>query len=682
LANPAFGERWARNWMDLVRYAESYGHEFDYTIPHAYQYRDYLIRAFNSDVPYDQLIQEHIAGDLLPAPRLNPESKFNESAIGTGFWHFGEAKHGAVDSLGEQAGTIDNQIDVFTKSFLGMTVACARCHDHKFDAIPTSDYYSLAGFLKSSRREEIMLDPDKKIERGHHQASQLLSAARVHHQDLVSALQDSDVAHLKKYLAATVELGSAIERENAALNGQKNNRQKNKRPAKPLSLDAIRKNPACHQSATRNELDKDVLARLVMAAFETGTDKPNHPLFAIRKIIQSQAADQPLPAFNFDSLKNEQNQKTFLDHSALFEDFNAPLSPAWQSSGFAFSMPAANDRIVGGRSIFQSSGTVSSGEVGDAYFGVLRSPPFNITHDRIHYRIRGKNVSVRLVVNGYYMNQFNGLLYKDCIKSIPDSEQFTWVTQAGDIRNHKGSRAHLEIVDHGRGFVEIDEIRFSNDGRPPQASPLFDFANDSPADVSRVAKMFAHKLSELNEPDSESSLMLARWLVRRKLTAILNHEPDQAIRSFDKALHAIGQHDPTVPAPMMALGSVDGPTEPSTIYIRGNHKNQGKDAPRRFLSAIDDQLLNPANSSGRLQLANKITAGDNPLTSRVAVNRLWQHLFGRGIVASVDNFGVLGAAPTHPELLDHLAKQFQNDNWSIKQTLKNDWPKRTASPSK
>lgn len=670
LSSPAFGERWARHWMDLVRYAETYGHEFDYPIPHAHQYRDYLIRAFNSDVPYDQLIQEHIAGDLLRTPRLNSNSKFNESAIGTGFWHFSEAKHGAVDSLGEQAGTIDNQIDVFTKSFLGMTVACARCHDHKFDAIPTSDYYSLVGFLKSSRREKLMLDPDHKIARSHKQASELLSDASAHQPTFISALKDSDVGHIEKYLAATVAVGSAIQQQNNAPAKRKNDDQKNKPPVKPFAIESIQKHPALRQTASQEELDEAVLARLVSAAFEKGTNRPEHPLFAIRQIIESRAADRPSPVIAFDSSKNKKSLSSFLNRSELFEDFNSPLSPSWQASGFAFSTPISDFRLVGSQSIFQSPGTMSSGSVGDAYFGVLRSPSFEIKHDRIHYRVRGKNVSVRLVVNGYYMDQFNGLLYKDCIKSIPDSNQFTWVTQTGDIKNHKGSRAHLEIIDHGRGFVEIDEIRFSNDGRPPQTAPFFDFAKDTQIDVGQIAKKFAHKLSTLDDPDPENGLMLASWLVQRQLIPILNRDSYQTLGSFENALHAIRKHDETVPPPMMALGSVDGPGETSKIYIRGNHKNQGNEAPRRFLSAIDDQLLNPANGSGRLQLANKITAKDNPLTSRVAVNRIWHHLFGRGIVASVDNFGVLGKAPTHPELLDYLARQFQDDNWSIKQTLK------------
>ena len=163
LASPHYGERWARHWLDLVRYAETSGHEFDYDIPDAWRYRDYVIRAFNADVPYDRFVVEHLAGDLLPEPRRHPESGTNESVLGTGFFFLGEGTHSPVDLRDEEAGRIDGQIDVLGKAILGLTLACARCHDHKFDAISTRDYYALSGFLKSSRLQHAFLDPPDRI---------------------------------------------------------------------------------------------------------------------------------------------------------------------------------------------------------------------------------------------------------------------------------------------------------------------------------------------------------------------------------------------------------------------------------------------------------------------------------------------------------------------------------------
>ena len=159
LISPHYGERWARHWLDLVRYAETSGHEFDYAIPDAWRYRDYVVRAFNADVPYDQFVVEHLAGDLLPEPRRNPTDGANESILATGFYFLGEGTHSPVDLREEEAGRIDGQIDVLGKAFLGLTIACARCHDHKFDAITTKDYYALSGYLKSSRLQHASLDP-------------------------------------------------------------------------------------------------------------------------------------------------------------------------------------------------------------------------------------------------------------------------------------------------------------------------------------------------------------------------------------------------------------------------------------------------------------------------------------------------------------------------------------------
>ncbi len=155
LASPHYGERWARHWMDLVRYAESRGHESDFGIANAWRYRDYLVRAFNGDVPYNDFVAEHLAGDLLASPRLDPETKANESILGTGWPFLGEEVHSPVDIRQDECDRTDNKIDVLSKTFLGLTVACARCHDHMFDAIYQKDYYALSGFVASSSYRQV-----------------------------------------------------------------------------------------------------------------------------------------------------------------------------------------------------------------------------------------------------------------------------------------------------------------------------------------------------------------------------------------------------------------------------------------------------------------------------------------------------------------------------------------------
>ncbi len=147
LASPHYGERWARHWMDVVRYADSKGHEYDFAIPGAWRFRDWLVRSFNQDVPLPQFIREHIAGDLVEPSRRHPVTGDNDSLPGTIFWNLGESATSPVDLPNDEGDRLDNQLDVFGKAFLGLTIGCARCHDHKFDPIPQRDYYSLFGIL-------------------------------------------------------------------------------------------------------------------------------------------------------------------------------------------------------------------------------------------------------------------------------------------------------------------------------------------------------------------------------------------------------------------------------------------------------------------------------------------------------------------------------------------------------
>jgi cytochrome c553 len=158
LASPHYGERWARHWLDLVRFSETNGHEFDNEKNDAWRYRDYLTRAFNQDLHYNQLLREHIAGDLLKPSRISLDGSFHESPIATNFFWFGEVLNSATDSGKTRADRVDNQIDVFSKAVLGLTVSCARCHDHKFDPIPTKDYYALAGIMHNTYLREAVID--------------------------------------------------------------------------------------------------------------------------------------------------------------------------------------------------------------------------------------------------------------------------------------------------------------------------------------------------------------------------------------------------------------------------------------------------------------------------------------------------------------------------------------------
>jgi cytochrome c553 len=147
LASPSFGERWGRHWLDVARYGESTGSARNLPYPHAWRYRDYVIDAFNKDKPYDQFLREQIAGDLLPATTSQERI---EHLVATGFLALGVKDVNQRFKMRFVMDNIDEQIDTVTRATLALTASCARCHDHKFDPIPTTDYYALAGIFQST----------------------------------------------------------------------------------------------------------------------------------------------------------------------------------------------------------------------------------------------------------------------------------------------------------------------------------------------------------------------------------------------------------------------------------------------------------------------------------------------------------------------------------------------------
>ncbi|MAS92364.1 MAG: hypothetical protein CMO55_04140 [Verrucomicrobiales bacterium] len=501
LASPHFGEKWARHWMDLVRYADTYGHEFDYPIPHAHEYRDYLIRAYNQDVPYDLFIKEHIAGDLLDTPRRNSEKHFAESPIGTGFWFFHEATHAPTDVLANEADIMDNQIDVFGKSFLGLTVSCARCHDHKFDAISTADYYAMTAYLQSSARQEVLLDEN-----------------------------------------------------------------------------GIRAKAKSNQEKIKKEADQNLTGLLP-------------------------AASSPIES-----------------ETALYEDFRSGEIPAgWSTTGLAFTGTGEKAGIRFDKDDpISVPGTIDSGVYGRKRIGTLRSPTFEITGDRIHILLKANKGTVKLVIDNYQMNSFHQLLFRGSyMKQIETEGGFKWITMTGNLDKYIGHKAYLEFRDDSDGSMTIDQIRFSNGGNAP---PLPAERNETPS-----LQLSEETLTSITEGEK----LTQNWPPLRR-----------------------------------ALAMGKGTPENAHVYIRGSHRSLGDEVPRRFLEALGGE------EGDRLNLANQVASSANPLTARVMVNRIWHHLFGRGIVPTVDDFGPMGQPASHPELLDWLASDFVENGWSVKQQIR------------
>ncbi len=634
LASPRYGERWGRHWLDLVRFAETSGHEFDFEIPHAYEYRDYVIRAFNADVPYDQLVREHLAGDLLPQPRRHPQEGFNESVMGTGFWFLGESKHSPVDVRQDGADRRDNMIDVFSKTFLGLTVACARCHDHKFDAITQKDYYCLVSYLQSSRFDRAFLDAPERIDLPARKMRDLRNEA-----NKLAALQ-----------AATV-LSERLDKLAASLTDRD-----------AADYAAFRKALAAVDAKQTNQLFG--LWRALTDG--DGFDKPE--VFAARRKAL------------LERMKPPTIQPT------LFADFHRDGYKDWFTTGAAFGDgPSTSfdavlqpDQPVPVKSLI-GSGIAHSGLVSNKLQGSLRSRTFKIDKKYIYYRVAGRGTKINLIIDGF--EQIRDPIYGGLTFGIGHGDAFVWHRQ--DVSMWVGLKAYVEVLDDGDGFAALDRIVFSDGGAPPDApnAILLDLLQDpTVTDANALARKFQTALKNLvvewrdgkldATQDAESRLAIINALLSSgPLTALPSAAADKPVIDRTKLADLLQQiHDleAKLPAPRRALAMADGDGDNDYVYIRGLHQNHGPEAPRRFLEALAgaDQPA-PKKGSGRLELADRLLAESNPLPARVMVNRLYAHHFGEGIVRSPDNFGLLGQTPTHPELLDWLAREFRRD-WSIK----------------
>jgi len=641
LASPRYGERWGRHWLDLVRFAETAGHEFDYDLPGAYRYRDYVIRAFNADVPFDEFLTEHVAGDLIETPRRDPADGSNESIRGTAFFAFGDGTHSPVDVREEELRRVDNQIDVLSKAFLGLTVACARCHDHKFDPISTKDYYALAGYLRSSRFQLAFLDPPGRIDAKVAELASLKAALK----PLLADPRGATDPEVAAYLLATRE----------CLRDPK---------ADPSVV------------AKARGLVGATLARWVAAVRDRAAHLPGHPLFAWASL-----AGRDGVAWTARLAELRRGLTPHVDESTLFEDFGKGSYERWSATGQAFGAGTSragdfrlNDRGVG----VVPPGVAHSGLVADRLAGVLRSRTFTLPKHSIRYRAAGRRGRIRLVVDGF--QKIRDPIYGPLTLPVDHGDEPRWYVQ--DVSMWAGRRAYIELVDGAAvdyttaqafilpadGYLAVDEIRLADSADPSRASTrLAAELLDGVDGVEALARRYGTVLGEAaaawrsGRPGAEDSDRAAALVYFAGRGLIRLGDPPAGLLAQYRTLEA------SLPAPAFAPALIDGTGEDEHVLTRGNAKTPGDVVPRRFLEALGgaDQPA-PVAGSGRLDLARRMADPANPLTARVLVNRLWKHHFGEGIVKSVDDFGVMGQAPSNPRLLDYLAARFVADGWSIK----------------
>jgi len=647
LASPHFGERWARHWLDVVRFSETHGNEWNYEVHHAWRYRDYLIRAFNDDVPYDQIVREHIAGDLLSRPRWNEQEKFNESLIGTGFYRFGEVNHDDCISLRSIGYDLaDNQIDTLTKAFQATTVACARCHNHKLDAVSVEDYHGLLGVLRSSRQVSHCIDAPGVN-------AQSLGRLRCLKEELRQELASvwlQEAQQLARYMQAA--LARRAQQPNAEVLAQ--------------GLDVRR-------------LEKWVA---VLAIEKLPLEDPWEPWRIVAAATQADPSTFPSHWKSLaEQLLQEARQRREFNQAQYepFADFRSGAVSDWQvggqglrggtSSAGEFALHFDGEAVV--RAIFPAG--VFTHRLSDKLNGTLRSPVLPQGKKHISFQVLGQRSSaVRLVSNNCQLNYKN---YRALT-----SGDLTWVTFSPPDDRH-GLRTYAELM-----------TMFDNPKFPDQLSALggdkenyklpWDKAAENPRSYFGVTRVVLHDTPDAPKPDvthlqpllaGEPPASLAdlatryaavataavrawaagaatdedvRWLDALLRRELVSNQCSQSPR-VESLVQQYRQVEGELALPRVVAGMADsGQSIDQPILIRGDCERPGEAVPRRYLEVLaHSREAFVSQGSGRLELAQRIASADNPLTARVMVNRVWHHLFGTGLVRTVDDFGNVGDLP-------------------------------------
>ena len=655
LASPHFGERFARHWMDAVRYTDTYGYEWDNPAKGSWEYRDYLIRAFNGDVRFPQFVTEQLAGDLLPAPRINRELGINESLIGPMFYHLGEHRHGS--SLGFFNGVhqemVNNKIDAFSKVFLATTVACARCHDHKLEAVSQRDYYALAAMFMTPRWTSRVVDaPDKN---------------------------DAVIARLK-------ELRGEIRRELAAEWLATVNLEKSWPLASLASLPSLLAPTNAAGTATKS----------------TPAPKLDDPEYPLARLLPATNAIEKL--WHELATEWQTNRAARLKANAAFTplaDFHdAKLPPGWVTEGDGMKhgyvtdgtpLIALEGEAVVARLLPRGYHTHA---LSSKLPGALRMPPqLSVPGSFASLQLAGGEFSGYLPVPGNaFQNEPLGFLST----TVP-----TWTPFADERLNHSVPHVTVEFAtsslnpnfpprtglakglansDLGydkRSWLSITGIvGHEQAGAPQDTLEHFTtlYEGDAPKSVADARRRLSDWLGDAVRrwaagPSRPGDVRLLDWLLTKKLlpNRAASGSPLAALLADYRRVEGGLVHPRTV-------NSMDERERLKISYplnVRGDVDAPGELIAPDFLQMFAGRnAVAQSRGSGRLELAQSLVQPDHPLTSRVYVNRVWQWVFGTGLVATPDDFGRLGERPSHPELLDHLAREFMRDGGSTKQLLR------------
>ncbi|MEO0475033.1 MAG: PSD1 and planctomycete cytochrome C domain-containing protein [Planctomycetota bacterium] len=528
LASKHYGEHWARHWMDLARYAETNGYERDSKKRNIWRYRDYLIRAFNADTPYDRFIKEHVAGDLLP-------DRDPQSYIATGFNRLQIWDDEPTDRVQARADYIGDIVDTTSAAFLATTMGCARCHDHKKDPITQSDYFAMYAFYNNI--QEQLRGRDDAISKNLRDPLDSQTQQRLDDWESRIAVLQQSIGEIESAFAKAV--GAEFENKKGKLT-----------PVAPTS---------------ERELQE----------WRVQTTDPGENWFT----QQFDDRAWPTKKGGFGYGVNKKNLPNNWNSDNIYLRRNFRLTEEPQHLTLSITNQHTTEVHINGILVYQRKNATGQ-----------RYEQIQLPAEALNALVVGSNSLA--------------------------------------VKSSKGKRNQW-FVDVGLYSGVVDPLiakRAMIDAKGEQ--------------VLGKERLDAYKVSR-----SDLDKLIARPVAR--------------------------------PYPAMVLNERGRGLPKQQVHERGSANVLGEDVPARFPLVLGGavpvvpELPEGINANGRrLVLADWLASPDNPLTARVMVNRIWQHQFGRGIVRSTSDFGVLGERPTHPELLDYLAATFIEQGWSVKEMNK------------
>ncbi|MBU6384641.1 MAG: DUF1553 domain-containing protein [Planctomycetes bacterium] len=659
LASHHYAERWAQHWLDVVRYADTHGFEVNTPRPHAWHYRDYVIGALNADTPFDEFIRQQIVGDQMGHDTatgfLITASVLLPGQIGADEPSKRLARQDAIDEIVVNIG----------QAFLGLSIGCARCHDHKFDPITQEDYYAMQGFVAGVEYEDRIVDTPWSL-----QQRQRLGS-------IDEQLRQIDQSLLKFEPFARPDAAPSV-----IANSKENVLEFDSRAARYIKMEIWNANlhptlgliePCIDEfevwtsgeNAKNVALDQHGARASASGSRESAIHKLEHIHDGRLGNASSWMSDQAGRGWILIELANEELISKIVwgrDRLGQFDD----RTPT------AYRIQIGLDRqnmqdvavVLPKRSIVQprsNSDRIDPAKTKSVRFTILDTnhlepcidefEVFNVSGENVALASHGTRVvssgdsvsidrhELRLVNDGKYGNSSswmsNAIGQGSLTFEFPNEQtidRFVWGRdREGQFQDRLAIKYKIEVLDSQGHWMlvadESDRVAYPKDPAEPKPSSSSNIATMGlSTQESQAIEQLVHKQKQL-------------------------HEERSAVEENQKAFAGRFRTPDTI-----------------NLLLRGDPEQPKQTVAPRIPRFFGDLALDPSatESQRRLALADWIASDSNPLTWRVIANRVWQGHFGVGLVETPNDFGINGLGPSHPELLDWLAADLIRNNWSLK----------------